>query len=73
VVFVYQGTVEQGPMFVDRLIDDVRAVADPEGLLFAAFEVDRGGVREMFGPRSWRSGLRAVARATSSTARSAIR
>ena len=49
-------------MFFDRLIDDVRAVADPEGSLFATFEVDRGGAREMFGLRSWRRGVRAVAK-----------
>jgi hypothetical protein len=62
VVFVYQGSVEQGPMFFDRLVDDVEAVADPDGELFAAFGIGRGGLREMFGLRAWRSGARAVAK-----------
>lgn len=60
VVFVYQGDVEQGPMFFG---DDprVRAISDPTGGLYAAFGVARGGVREMFGAASWRCGVRAIA------------
>lgn len=60
VVFVYQGTVEQGPMFFGSLFPGARALADPEGRLYAAFGVERGGFREMFGLRSWRCGLQAA-------------
>jgi hypothetical protein len=60
VVFCYQGTIEQGPMFFDRLFPEARAIADPDGTLYAAFGVERGGLREMFGADAWRCGLRAV-------------
>jgi len=60
VVFVYQGTVEQGPLFFDRLFPGAVAVADPEGALYRAFGVERGGLREMFGLDAWRCGLRAT-------------
>lgn len=59
-VFVYQGTTDQGPMFFDRLFPGARAIADPEGALYTAFGVARGGLREMFGADAWRCGLRAV-------------
>src|SRR6056297_1075368 len=62
VVFVYQGTSEQGPMFFDRYDEHATAVADPDGALYAAFGVPRGGIGEMFGARSWFAGLRATAR-----------
>ena len=62
VVFVYQGTVEQGPMYFDRHLDRVEAIADPDGVLYRTFAVQRGGWREMFGLRAWRRGLQAVAK-----------
>ena len=57
---MYQGTVEQGPMFFESLDPDATAIADPDGDLFRAFSVERGGWREMFGLRSWRAGVRAT-------------
>lgn len=59
VVFVYQGTPEQGASFFG---DDpsVVAVADPTGSLFAGAGVTRGGLQQMFGLRSWRAGVRAT-------------
>ena len=59
-LFVYQGSADQGPMFFDEHIGDVEAIADPDGALYAALDVRRGGVREMFGFRAWMRGLRAV-------------
>jgi hypothetical protein len=47
-------------MWFDRLFPGARALADPEGELYRAFGVERGGVREMFGLASWSCGLRAV-------------
>jgi len=61
-VFVYQGTAEQGSMFFDRLDGGATAIADPDGDLYNAFDVERGGWREMFGLRSWAAGLRAAAK-----------
>lgn len=57
---MYQGSAEQGPMFFDGLDPDATAIADPDGELYRAFEVERGGWREMFGLRSWLAGLRAT-------------
>ncbi len=62
VVFVYQGTVDQGPMFFDRFDPTAAAIADPDGALFAALGIRRGGLREMFGWRTWRAGIRATLR-----------
>ncbi|MFK7916759.1 MAG: AhpC/TSA family protein [Ilumatobacter sp.] len=61
-VFVYQGTADQGPMFFERLDSDAIAVADPDGELYEHFEIERGGWREMFGLRSWAAGIRATAK-----------
>lgn len=47
-------------MFFDRSRADVRGIADPDMTLHEAFSVARGGLREMFGIRSWIAGLRAV-------------
>jgi hypothetical protein len=60
VVYVYQGTVDQGPMFFERLHPDAVAIADPDAELFERFGIERGGLRAMFGARAWRAGLRAV-------------
>lgn len=62
VVFVYQGTPEDGASFFghDRLWPDAEAVADLPKHLYDAFGVERGGVREMFGARSFACGLRAA-------------
>jgi hypothetical protein len=58
-VFVYQGTPEQGPMFFESLYPDAIGIADPEGDLYDAFAIERGGWKEMFGLRPWISGVRA--------------
>ena len=49
-------------MFFDRHIDDVEAIADPDGRLYRTFGIERGGVREMFGLRAWWRGLQAVSK-----------
>ena len=37
-------------------------IADPEQVLHAAFDVPRGGWREMFGLRAWAAGVQATRR-----------
>ena len=49
-------------MFFERLDPEAAAIADPEGELFALFEIERGGWRAMFGLRSWMAGVRATAK-----------
>lgn len=59
---MYQGSVEQGPMFFDDLVDDVEAIADPDAELFELLGVERGGMREMFGMRAWLRGVQALSK-----------
>ncbi len=56
---MYQGSAEQGPMFFDSLHAGAVAIADPDGELYEAFAVQRGGWREMFGLQPWITGIRA--------------
>lgn len=60
VIYVYQGTVDQAPMFFDHLDPDAVAVADPDAALYRAVGVERGGWSQMFGLRSWTAGIRAT-------------
>lgn len=46
-------------MFFDSLYPGAIAIADPDGELYRAFAVERGGWREMFGLQAWRTGVRA--------------
>lgn len=59
-MFVYQGRVDQAPTFFDRLDPAAVAIADPDGDLYRAVGVERGGWRAMFGLRSWLAGIRAT-------------
>lgn len=59
-VYIYQGTEAQAPVFFDHLDPDAIAVADPDAELYRAFGVERGGWRAMFGLRSWLAGIRAT-------------
>jgi len=53
VLFVYPATAADGDEFFDRFWPAARAVADPEGILFAAFGVSRASLRQIFGPTVW--------------------
>ena len=58
-VFVHQGSEAQGAEYFSVFGDAVRAIADPEGRLYASFGVERGGMRAMFGLSAWRRGIEA--------------
>jgi hypothetical protein len=62
VVFVHQGNVEQGDSFFGNYWPGVTAISDPPKRLYNAFQLDRGSVGQMFGPRVWACGLRAAAK-----------
>lgn len=47
-------------MFFGTLDDRAVAIADPHAELYRAFDVDRGGMRQMFGLGSWKAGIRAT-------------
>ena len=58
---------DHGQNYLDRhsapeALGTALGIADPDQLLHRAFEVPRGGWREMFGPQSWVAGARATMR-----------
>ncbi|MDH3684636.1 MAG: SelL-related redox protein [Myxococcales bacterium] len=59
VLFFFVGSSTEGRAFMRRYWPGVRAVADPEKRLYAAFGVERGGVLQMFGPGVWSGKRRA--------------
>ncbi|MEM1126406.1 MAG: peroxiredoxin-like family protein [Bacteroidota bacterium] len=62
VLFVYQGTPEQGRAFFEGLWPEARAIADLPRVLYDAFGLERGSVGQMFGPVVWACGVRAAAK-----------
>jgi hypothetical protein len=60
VVFVYQGTPQEGEAFFADLWPDARAIADPEQQLYHLFGLARGSASQMFGARVWACGVRAA-------------
>jgi hypothetical protein len=59
-VFVFMGTPDEGRTFLDAHWPGAIGIADPDKILYEAFSVPRGGLREMFGLRSWVAGVRAT-------------
>lgn len=62
VVFVHMGTREQGDAFFGSYWPGVTAVSDPTRRLYEALGLQRGGLPQMFGPRAWTCGIRAVSK-----------
>lgn len=62
VTLFYQGTIEEGRRFFRNLWPGVPAVADKPKYFYNAFGLNRGGTREMFGPKVWACGVRAAAK-----------
>jgi hypothetical protein len=58
VLFVYQGSVEQGRAFFGKLWAEARAIADMPKTFYDGFGVARGGLREMFGADVWACGVK---------------
>ena len=66
-VYVFMAPADLGQAFLDAHVvpaarGTTRGIADPDQVLHRAFEVPRGGWREMFGPQSWIAGARAMLR-----------
>lgn len=66
-VYVFMAPADQGQAFLDAHVvpaarGTAQGIADPDQVLHRAFEVPRGGWREMFGPQSWIAGARATLR-----------
>ncbi|NNL67014.1 MAG: hypothetical protein HKP30_12275, partial [Myxococcales bacterium] len=61
-LFFFEGRRTEGRAFLRRYWPELRAVADPAGEFYDAFGVNRGGMREMFGPGVWSARSRAAAK-----------
>lgn len=59
-VFIHRASVEAADAFFAKRAPKARAVADPEGALFAAFGLGRGSLLQLMGPAVWWRGLRAM-------------
>jgi hypothetical protein len=59
VLFFFVGSPTEGRAFMRRYWPGARAVADPEKRLYAAFGVERGNLRQLFGPGVWAGRRRA--------------
>jgi hypothetical protein len=67
IVFVFMAMNDRGQAYLDdHSAPEARGtalgIADPDQVLHRAFEVPRGGWREMFGLQSWIAGARAIMR-----------
>lgn len=62
VVLVHQSSDAEYDRTLADLWPDAERVSDPGAEWYAAFDVRRGGWREMFGWRSWRAGVPAFLR-----------
>lgn len=62
ILFFYQGSVEDGAAFFERLWPEARAVSDLPLTFYKPLGIERGGVREMFGPEVWACGVRAASK-----------
>ncbi len=62
VVFFFQGTVEQGRAFFAGHWKEARAISDTPLTFYKGLGIQRGGLREMFGPEVWACGWRAASK-----------
>ena len=61
-MFIHRASVEAANEFFTDRAPDAIAIADPDGKLFAAFDLQRGSLWQLFGPSVWWRGLRATLR-----------
>ncbi|MFK7959419.1 MAG: SelL-related redox protein [Phycisphaerales bacterium] len=60
---VQMGSIEQGRSLLDAHgLTDVAVVSDPDRELYRGFELGRGSLRQLFGPRVWWRGFLATLR-----------
>jgi hypothetical protein len=60
ILFVYQGTTDDGPTFFARDWPTARAVADPDRQLYRAFGIERGNSDQFINPGIIACGIRAT-------------
>lgn len=62
VILLHQATPEEFEGVLGSLWPEAEHVSDPGGTLYRRFEIERGGMKEMFGARSWLAGIPAFLR-----------
>ncbi len=62
VILVHQNPAEEYDTTLEPLWPNADHVADPQAELYQRFAVQRGGMNEMFGLRSWLAGIKAFLR-----------
>jgi peroxiredoxin len=61
IALVHMGSPEQGAdLFAHYGLADVGQVSDPEQRLYRAFQLERGGLRQLLGPKVWWRGFKAA-------------
>ena len=70
VLFFFIGSPTEGRAFMRRYWPGARAVADPDKRIYAAFEMGRGNLLQMFGPGVWAGNRRARAKGNTQGKRS---
>ena len=60
VVFIHQGSLEEGERFFSHHWSEAHTIADPRRHLFDAFGLTQGSLSQMFGAPVWSAGLRSV-------------
>jgi len=64
ILFFYQGNVGDGEEFFQRYWPEARAVSDRSRQYYAAFGLERAGLKQLFGPEVVACGLRAASNGT---------
>ncbi|MFT4514251.1 MAG: hypothetical protein ACI89X_002747 [Planctomycetota bacterium] len=65
ILFVHRSTTDTAETFFAARAPDARAIADPDGTLFAAFALPLGSLMQILGPATWWRGLRALLKGNS--------
>ena len=60
VIYVHQGTAEQGEAFFEGLWPEAPAIADPDRKLYDAFDLGRGRIGQVFNLRTLMRGVAAL-------------
>ena len=59
-LFVHQGSVDQGEAFFGKMHPEARAVSDPDRELYESFGRSRGRLGQLLGPKVWWGAFRAL-------------
>ena len=62
ILFVHRASVEAATRYFEQRFPGAHTVADPEGVLYAAFALPRGSWWQVLGPKIWWRGLVAMLR-----------